>query len=501
MKINFIFKIIVIALVALGVSVGLWFYLNGYLTKSKASNGVAVFDFTQKNIEAKGGEIVHGDLTITAASGMSGIDIAFNTEGTNLSFSYKDTVSHIPAGYEMILDESHTTVQDTTAGIKKLKRIVLISKQPAVLLPKSALIPLYFSVINTGELSSKSKITVSFSSSQVVGVSDTNISGTVFSLEKGTSPLPLDTNINIINNEPLSFTVEIRDPRAASVMNLACDMVRNTSKANCGRGIAVMWKDSPNEDGYKIYKNNQLVKTVGSNTTSYNDPWCANFNPNTYSVIAYNAKGSVSTTLPTVVCGCQICPTAAAPTPGIVQPTNSADLIFRVIFPNAAPTVGEIPNVKITIFDNDGKRVCDGDTDCASVVTFRREPNAQVPNTFRSPQLQYSSLTKNQAYSVVVKQNHTVKQTYKNVYLMRLKVLQCLEGTNDSGCGDLMEGVKTNPLFSGDLDGSNTIDQIDSDKLSAGIGVNSAEGDLNFDGLTDQADVDILGKNFGKKGN
>ena len=115
-------------------------------------------------------------------------------------------------------------------------------------------------------------------------------------------------------------------------------------------------------------------------------------------------------------------------------------------------------------------------------------------------QLQYSTLTKNQAYSVVIKQEHTLKQTYKNVYLKWLKVLQCNEGTQDSGCGDLIEGVATQPLFSGDLDKSNKIDQADLDIVSKNIGTNSVAGDLNFDGVTDTKDVDIVAKNFNKSG-
>ena len=189
----------------------------------------------------------------------------------------------------------------------------------------------------------------------------------------------------------------------------------------------------------------------------------------------------------------------APPIPTPITPIDSADIVFRAIFPNTAPEVNEIPNVKITILGGQGDHFCDDQNDCAKVVTFHRVQNGRVSNTFQSPQLQYP-FKNNQAYTVVVKQNHTLQQTYKFVYLKWQKVLQCLEGTKDSGCGQLIEDVVSRPLYSGDLDGSNVIDQKDADMVSIAIGSKSIEGDLNFDGVTDQKDVEILGKNFNKKG-
>lgn len=477
-------KIIIIATVALAISVGLWMYMNGFLTKSKASNGVAHLKFTETNAQALAGTLIHADLTVSATSGMSGIDISFTTTGSNLIFSYKDTIAHVPSGYELLLDESRmTSVKDPNVIL--LNRMTLVSKRSANSLLSSALIPLYFTVGSTG-LAATSTLTVNLSASQVVGVSETNVSGTVFSLEG--------------EKNPLIFTLSVADPRAASVTNLECDIARNTSKANCGKGIAFTWTKSANADGYKVYKNNTLIKTItGKEVISQNDQWCANFSPNTYKVIAYNTAGSVSTDLPTVSCACQVCPTEAPPTPTPIRPNNSADLIFRAIFPNAAANVNIIPDVRITILDNAGNHVCIDDTDCARVVPFERVPNARVANTFRSPQLQFM-LKQNQAYSVIVVQNHTVKQTYKNVYLRWMDVLQCMEGTNDSGCGDLIEEVVARPLYSGDLDKTNVIDQADKTIINNAIGSQSAEGDLNFDNVTDQKDVEILGKNFNKKG-
>ena len=486
MKVQIILRIVGLALVALVASVGLWMYLNGYLLKSKASNGVAIVGFVQKSTVVKGSDKVHGDLTVTTTSGISGIDISFSTVGTNLTFSYADTIAHIPPGFEMVLDESTGMVTSDGGGNKTLKRIVLISKNIAPSLPKSALIPLYFTVISTGQ-AAKTTLSVNTTVSQIIGVSESNTSGTLFSLEGDGGVIP-------------SYTVEIADPRAASATRLECDIARNSSTATCGRGTAIVWKDVANDEGYKIYKNNKLVQTVSKDSSSYYDNSCINFLANTYSVIAFNTNGSISTTLPTVSCACLICPTAPPPTPTPMMPTTSSDLIFRVVFPDALATVGKIPDVKITILDNAGKRVCPDDMNCEKVVSFTRVLGARTPNTFASPQLQYSTLTKNQAYSVIVKQSRTVRQTYKNVYLKWQKVLQCNEGSQDSGCGDLIGETLLRPLFSGDLDGSNTIDQKDADIVGVGLSGKSVEGDLNFDNITDQKDVDILGKNFNKKG-
>lgn len=485
-----ILRILFFALVALGVSVGLWMYLNGYLTRSKASNGVANISFAQKKIIAKGGELVHGDLTVAAGSGISGIDLAFTTEGTNLSFSYTDTVAHLPKGFELVLDELGMT--QTVGANKNVKRIVLVSKNNGVQLPTSALIPLYFTVVNNGVLAAKTSLTTAFASSQVVGVSATGVSGTVFSLE----------------GEGV-FTVEIEDPRAASVTDLSC-------ASTCGRNVILKWNDSANEDGYKIYKDGVQLTSVGKNTTAYPHNWCGNYSNHTYSVIAYNAKGSVSTSEPVISCACSVCPTQAPPTPTPIMPTNSADLIFRLNFPDVDMSVDKIPNVKVTVFDNDGKKVCPDDTDCAMIASFTRIYTANGATTyFSSPQLQYN-LRENKAYSIVVKQSRTVQRRYKNVYLVWQQVLNCLvpNPTVNHGCGQLISAdLEKRPMFAGDMEGLdsslpgfNIINIDDREKVSQAAESQSTlqklsvEGDINFDGGTDVKDIGIIEKNFNKKG-
>lgn len=477
-------RIILFASVALGASIGLWYYLNGYLAKTKASESIAHFAFSSPSKKAKGGDVVQVGVTVTAPSGISAVDISFDTSGSNLNFLYPESTAQLPIGFDAQLLNEGMMVSRTPAGLKNLKRMIFVSKKSTTTLPKSIFIPLHFAVVNVGQGASQSVLSVNLASSQVSGPA---IPGNLFTLAA-------DTN-------PPTFTLEMDDPRVAPVMSLECDIEKNYNRANCGKGIGIKWADSANEDGYKIFRNNILIKSVGKDATSYVDMWCATFEANTYSVVSYNSLGSATTLVPSVSCGCLICPTVAPPTPTPMRAENSSDLIFKVIFPDAAPLINEIQNVRVSVLDVNGNRVCDGDTDCATVVSFKRVIGARIPNTFSSPQLQFPTLKKTQPYTIVVKQNHTVKQSYKQVYLKWQKVLQCLEGSQDTGCGELIETGTGKVLFSGDLDGSNTVDQLDANKITLGIGVQSAEGDLNFDGITDQKDIEILGKNFSKKGN
>lgn len=479
-----ILRIIIIAIFALGVSVGLWMYMNGYLLKSKASETIAHLAFSTKVTQANVGDVVKVALTVTTDSAMSGIDVSFDNTGSNLDFLFPESTANLPLGFdERILDES-TMTTTRTDGSKALKRIVYVAKKTSTLLQRSTVIPLYFKVVSGGQSTIGSSIAVNMSSTQVVGP---KIPGNLFTLQGDRSPL--------------DFSVQSADPRAASVTNLTCD-------SSCGRNVILKWSDSSNETGYRILKNGQPLAALGQNSTSYLYNWCADFGVNNYAVIAYNGNGSVSATTPAIDCACQVCPTQTPPTPTPILPTISADLIFRLNFPDVAQNVSQIPNVKVTILDNNGNRICLDDNDCAQVVTFTRIDNVN----FKSPQLQYN-LKKNQAYRVVVKQEHTVQRVYGNVYLKWQKVLQCLNNTTDSGCGDLIHGVDARPMLSGDMNGLDpktpgfniiNVDDLTrvgtiSDAQNAS-GVKSAEGDMNFDGGTDVKDYGIVAKNLNKQG-
>lgn len=496
-----VLKIIIIALVVLGVSAGLWFYLNGYLTRSKASSTAAHFSFSETSRQVKVGDMVKVNLMVTAPSGISGIDVMFKLEGNTLDFMTEKTTIELPTGFdELILPREQSTVPMTDAAggglqFRPLKRLVYVSKKASTALPKSAIIPLYFKVINNGQASSETKVTVDFSQTQVIGILPADsttaraVSGYIFTNEG--------------EQTPLTFTAQIKDLRAAPVTNLTCT-------SSCGRNIAFKWGDSSNEDKYTILKDGKTLTTPAKDSTSYLYAWCGDFNPHTYAVISSNLFGSVSSNSPSIVCSCMICPTKAPPTPTPIAPTNSSDLILRLNFPDVDQSVSSIPQVKIMVTGNNGEKVCQDDTNCAQVVTVNRMGSTTY---FSTPQLQFN-LKETKPYAVIVKQSHTLQRTYKNVFLKWKKVLNCLGSALESGCGQLISNeINTRPLYSGDLDGIdkttegfNIIDISDLTRVGdisdtqKTLQTKSPEGDMNFDGSTDVKDYGIVAKNLNKKG-
>jgi hypothetical protein len=191
------------------------------------------------------------------------------------------------------------------------------------------------------------------------------------------------------------------------------------------------------------------------------------------------------------------------------MPTNSSDLIFRLFFPDVDLTVATLPNIRVIVLGDAGETVCLDGSDCAQTVSFTRMGSS---NYFASPQMQFN-LKDNIPYSIVVKQNHTVRRTYKHVFLKWRQVLGCLGNINESGCGQLISEVSKRPLYSGDMqgldinaDGYNIIDINDLTAVGAisdsqtTLNKKMPEGDMNFDGGTDVKDYGIVARNLGKKG-
>ncbi len=472
---KYLIKKIIITLIALGVGLGLWMYMNGFLTKSKANQETATVSFAPATRRVNDGDEASVNVLVNMTGGatLSGVDLSFTTTGDGLEF--KRYI--LPTGFTEELLDIPKTISD--AAPKKLLRLVFVAATKTTSLPHSATIPLYFTAkVPNGNRAATPQISVDVKASQAVGMG-----GVAY-------------QVALSQSEP-SFKVGFNPPPSDSATSLECATARNQSLSGCGQNVSITWTDAINEDGYRISRNGTLLQTISKNSISYTDPMC-NFAANTYTIQAFNA-GGVNANPPTVTCTCQVCPTKAPPSPSPVPPPGSADLMFHAVFPDAASNINQISDVKVTVFDRDGKSICNDGMDCRKIVTFQRDLAARMPNTFNSPRLSYE-FEKNQAYTFVVKQNHTVKQTYKRVYLTWKDVLQCFEGTQDSRCGDLIGDVTLRPLFSGDLDGSNKIDQADLDTVSNALGLNGAEGDLNFDGKTDQKDVNIVSKNFGKSG-
>lgn len=483
------------ALVVMGMSVFLWQYLNGYLSRSKATAetvGLSFIPIPTPPSGFQGGSTITATLTVSSQNVLSGVDISF-IQGTNLNFLYNETVAAMPSVFDVsVLDSNHMSTPRPD-GTRSLLRLVYVSKRKTANLPGGSgttiNIPLKFQVV-AGATDVQATIAVDTTKSTVVGA----------------TPLTFGTSTT-----PPSFSIPVSsDPRAASATNLVCEPICNVS-------ARLKWTSSVNGDGYKIYKNGLLVDTLlGKNITVYDRP-CTDHNSYTYTVVAYNGSGSVSTTVPVVDCACPVCPQSvlSVPTPTPIPPTNSADLMFKLKFPDAAPTVTQIPNVKITVFDVSGKHICKNDTNCVQIVTFTRIGSS---NYFASPQIQFDKSqldsTINRPYSIVVKQEHTLQRTYNYVFLKWQKIVSCYGSNSQSGCGQLISEIDKRPMYSGDLerfnttaDGYNIINFddlvavgnfVDEQKLSPGSKL--TDGDMNFDGSTDDKDNIVMVRNLKKKG-
>jgi hypothetical protein len=57
--------------------------------------------------------------------------------------------------------------------------------------------------------------------------------------------------------------------------------------------VDLSWNDNANnEEGYRVYRNGQLIATLNANTTKYTDTTPPVSGPQTYYIQAYNASGT-----------------------------------------------------------------------------------------------------------------------------------------------------------------------------------------------------------------
>lgn len=477
-------KIFLVLIVALGSGLGLWYYLNQNSRQSKASEWIAKASFSNTTIDAKKGDEVQTILNITTGSSterISSVDVVFSDEGGGLDFLRDKLV--LPSGFsEMVLTNVQTySGGDVTMSTRSLKRLTFTSLKPASTLPTTFSVGLKFRVVKEQQGATVSYIT---------HVKDVVVAGPGAPSSKYTVQKPTEFRYTVrVSADPPTPTP---DPRAAMPTGLTCD-------STPGQNIILKWADSANEDGYRIYRDGGQtpLATLGKNTTTYVYNWCGDFGNHQYKVIAYNALGSVSTAEPSIHCSCKPVPTAPPATPTPRQVVNSADIQFKLNFPDIAPATSTVSNVKIEVY-NGSVLACPS---CTQTITFTRKGNY-----FESPQLSFP-LKQTMPYTVVVKQQKTLRRSYKFVFLQWEKLLNCTSGIN-SGCGQLLSEIDARPMLSGDVDGGmdstnsgfNVINEVDLNKVEASTQSRSDEGDVNFDGVTDVKDVGIVGKNFNKKG-
>lgn len=165
-----ILRIIIVVGIVLAVSLGLWAYLNGYLSRSKASTEMANVRFSKGLIHAQVGDEVVVEIILSTASstntnsGISGVDIRFTDTGNNLDFMMGKTTATLPTGFDASIFDPPT---GTPPVPNHISRLAFVSKKPTSDLQKSIVIPLYFKVVGTGSLSSS--VMVDATNSLVVG--------------------------------------------------------------------------------------------------------------------------------------------------------------------------------------------------------------------------------------------------------------------------------------------------------------------------------------------
>jgi hypothetical protein len=474
----------VVLLIAGLVGFGLWNFLNGNSKKSKASESIATVKLSNTDITAQKNDTVRTNLTITTGGTtekISAVDISFLDEGGGLDFLRESMT--VPAGFEeFVLTDAQMAPATAQTNIRALTRITLVAKKTTAALTNTLSLSLSFKV-KKGEPGEIMKL---YSHIKSVQVSGPNAPGNLFTVKL--DPTPLDFAVLVKTD----FPTPTPDPRAAAVTNLTCD-------SNPGVNIMFKWSDSLNEDGYKIYKDGspQPLATLGKGATSYLYNWCGDFGQHTYKVISYNTAGSVSLTEPSIQCSCKLVPTAPPPTPVPVKPTNSSDIILRLSLPDVAADVQTVANVKVEVY-NGNVLACPS---CTQTIMLTRSGRY-----FVSPQLSFN-LTKTLPYTFVIKQQKSLRRTYKFVFLKYQDILNCTVAAT-SACGQLLTEIDSRPLLMGDIDGGmdsqnpgfNVINEVDLDKAQTSVDSKSDEGDVNFDGVSDVKDVGVVGKNFNQKG-
>lgn len=482
-------KLFLVLVVALGSGLGLWYYLNQNSRQSKASEWIVKASLSNNEAKAKKGMTVQTLLNITTGSSIeriSGVEFII-TESTNWVELQQAKIG-IPKGFsDVIIIPSDMKVASLEEGgdtrlLRRYYKIILVSQNSSTTLPSTVSIPLVFAVVND-QPGTRMSYTSTIKELKVVGPGAPSNTYSVT-----TSPSLLSYTVHVSVDPPTPTP----DPRAAMPTGLTCE-------STPGQNIILKWNDSANEDGYRVYRDGGQtpIATLGKNTSTYVYNWCGDFGNHQYRVIAYNAVGSVSTTEPSIHCSCKPVPTAPPPTPTPRQVLNSADIIFKLNFPDVAATTTTVSNIKIEVY-NGSVLACPS---CTQTVTFTR--NGKY---FESPQLSFP-LKQTMPYTFVVKQQKTLRRSYKFVFLQWEKLLNCATGTN-SGCGQLLSEIDSRPMLSGDVDGGmdsqnsgfNVINEVDLNKVEASTQSRSDEGDINFDGVTDVKDVGIVGKNFNKKG-
>ena len=179
---------------------------------------------------------------------------------------------------------------------------------------------------------------------------------------------------------------------------------------------------------------------------------------------------------------------------------SAARLRFKLQLPDILSSTTSIPSSDVQIEVRDG----------TNSVGFAGVDLVRSGNYFQTRLEVSFNILQNKTYTLLIKTNTSVRRMFAGVNLVRSQTLDCTVANNPA-CGELIGQRDVKLLLSGDSDGFtstsgsyNRVDSADLQLLSTYFNriaiVNAANADFNLDGTVNIKDLDILGKNYGQRG-
>lgn len=187
-----------------------------------------------------------------------------------------------------------------------------------------------------------------------------------------------------------------------------------------------------------------------------------------------------------------------SPTPTGTQGT--ARMKFKILLPDISQAVSSISSSDVQIELRDG----------TTVIGLSNVSLTRNANYFQTSQDVAFNIVQSKAYSIFIKTKISIGRLFNNVTLIQSQTLDCTQIVNLS-CGELITQRDNRPLISGDSDGfqtsSGSYNKIDSADLQLLASLFNTQqpttgqsADFNLDGQVNISDLEILGKNYGLKG-
>lgn len=195
-----------------------------------------------------------------------------------------------------------------------------------------------------------------------------------------------------------------------------------------------------------------------------------------------------------------------SPTPGLSRtptPTGSptaAKLKFKIRLPDILPSVTNISAANIQVEVRDG----------ITSVGLTGVDLVRNGNYFQTLSESSFNIPQNKGYTILVKTITSLRRSFAGINLTQSQMLDCTV-TSNAACGELISQRDNKLLLSGDSDGFtitsgsyNKIDSADLQVLASFFNQsatgNAQQADFNLDGSINISDLEILGRNYGGRG-